>query len=183
METICGIYQIRNTVTNETYIGQSQNIMSRWAHHLSCLRRGKHHAYSLQESFKFYGEAAFVIEVVEKCDEVKLTAREAYWMAREGPQLNTQHRDRVGNPEFWEARKTKANEAREEELRVAQANYMAQFALVAKCRHCKARITGKKRCIHCDQIRRSECEECHNELRHGMIEVGTHEHPGVARLI
>lgn len=62
-----GIYQIRNTVNGEVYVGSATSLRRRWYEHQSCLRRGVHHAVTLQRSWKKNGEVAFVFEPLLAC--------------------------------------------------------------------------------------------------------------------
>ncbi len=61
-----GIYEIRNTVTEHTYIGQAQSIEQRWKNHRERLAAGMHHNYPLQEAWVRDGEDAFVFTVLEE---------------------------------------------------------------------------------------------------------------------
>lgn len=63
---IACIYRIVNTVTGETYVGSTNNWLTRKAQHLTALRSGEHCNEKLQESFRRYGEASFLIEVLER---------------------------------------------------------------------------------------------------------------------
>lgn len=49
--TYAGCYEIRNTETNEVYIGESINLFSRLITHISELYENKHHCKSLQDAF------------------------------------------------------------------------------------------------------------------------------------
>lgn len=62
---VSGVYKIRNTVNGRFYIGSAVNIRKRWNHHLTFLRKGKHHSRHLQCSFNKYGSEAFTVEVLE----------------------------------------------------------------------------------------------------------------------
>lgn len=77
----CGIYSIRNTVSDRVYVGSSQNIGQRWYHHKHKLKRGNHHAKILQRSWNIHGPDAFLFEILEVVDGVdRLFEREQYWM-------------------------------------------------------------------------------------------------------
>jgi group I intron endonuclease len=64
---IGGIYQIRNVVTAQVYIGRSVKAPARISQHFSMLRKGVHHNSHLQSSFKKYGDRAFVGSVLIVC--------------------------------------------------------------------------------------------------------------------
>jgi GIY-YIG catalytic domain len=61
-----GVYQIRNVLTGDCYIGQSIDIEGRWAQHRSNLFHRSHQSYALQAAWDEYGSHAFTWEVVEE---------------------------------------------------------------------------------------------------------------------
>ena len=75
-----GIYMITNIVTNMIYIGQSNNIDSRWRSHLSYLKNNTHYNSYLQRSFNIYGRDNFVLSILEECNTDLLDDRERYWI-------------------------------------------------------------------------------------------------------
>lgn len=75
-----GVYRILCVPTGKVYIGSSKNIASRWASHLSLLRRDEHHSPHLQHAWNKYGEGAFVFEVVELAEKAQLLVREQKWI-------------------------------------------------------------------------------------------------------
>lgn len=68
-----GVYQIRNLITNDIYIGQSINLNRRKQHHLSSLKHSKHKSTYLQNAFNKYGEENFVFEILLICEPFELT--------------------------------------------------------------------------------------------------------------
>jgi group I intron endonuclease len=64
--TASGVYEIRCTVTQECYIGFSNNVWKRWTRHLAMLRQGKHYASLLQAAWLRYGESTFEFTIIEK---------------------------------------------------------------------------------------------------------------------
>jgi len=68
-----GIYEIKNTLTNQRYIGSSVNIHSRWKLHLYQLKRNKHHSIYLQRVWNKYGEKHFEFNILETCEPIKET--------------------------------------------------------------------------------------------------------------
>lgn len=78
--TICGIYQIKNTINNKKYIGQSKNIKKRWKEHQTLLKRNQHHNNHLQNAWNKYGENYFSFSIVEQCIEKELNSKEQYWI-------------------------------------------------------------------------------------------------------
>lgn len=78
LQPVCGIYEIKNTQTGQCYIGQSNNIPSRWASHFAALGRGKHNLCVMQRDWVIYGPDNFVASVVKIVDdESTLLAEEA----------------------------------------------------------------------------------------------------------
>lgn len=75
-----GIYKIVNLVNNKVYIGQSINLDGRFYDHKNYLNSGNHQNIYLQRAWDKYGESNFVFEIIELCEENKLTEREQYWI-------------------------------------------------------------------------------------------------------
>lgn len=76
-----GIYAIRNTISGRVYVGSSINIRYRWYGHRKALNGGKHHAVTLQRSWKKHGKDAFTFEVLELViARDNLVMREQYWI-------------------------------------------------------------------------------------------------------
>jgi group I intron endonuclease len=61
------VYAIENTVNGHRYIGSTTSYKSRWAHHRSSLRRGKHHSFILQKAWDKYGEKSFDFKLLVVC--------------------------------------------------------------------------------------------------------------------
>jgi group I intron endonuclease len=76
-----GIYAIKHMPTGRMYIGQSQNIASRFSVHLATLRAGKHHCSYLQRVWTKYGEHEFKLYVIQLVPIPKLDALEKYWFS------------------------------------------------------------------------------------------------------
>ncbi len=64
---ICGIYEIKNLVNNKSYIGESKDIRTRWASHLSALKCNRHHSKELQSDFNKYGFDNFAFNILCVC--------------------------------------------------------------------------------------------------------------------
>lgn len=79
----CGIYCIKNKITNKIYIGKSKNIYKRIHQHLYDLRKGrKDENRYLKNSWNKYGEdnfEYFVLEFLEENEEL-VAERELFWM-------------------------------------------------------------------------------------------------------
>lgn len=90
MNKIVCVYQIRNIVTGDHYIGSAIHYSRRVTRHLYFLRNGNHHSRYLQNAFNKYGESNFVFEVIELVNDLNaLTTREQYWMDNLTPTYNT----------------------------------------------------------------------------------------------
>ncbi|WP_186446349.1 helix-turn-helix domain-containing protein [Neobacillus bataviensis] len=63
-----GIYEIRCTVNNRVYIGQSRNMRDRISKHKRFLRNGVHENNALQNAWNKYGEENFIFKKLEHYD-------------------------------------------------------------------------------------------------------------------
>lgn len=79
--TICGIYKIENKINKKVYIGQSNNILKRWAEHKRKARLGNESSL-LYYAIRKYGLDNFSFEILEKCEEEKLDEREEYYIKK-----------------------------------------------------------------------------------------------------
>ncbi|MDP4180406.1 MAG: DUF2087 domain-containing protein [Bacillota bacterium] len=68
MKIEAGVYQIRNTQNNKTFIVATPNLKTMNGRHIE-LKRGGHRNKLLQEDWNKYGEEAFVLEVLEVLEE------------------------------------------------------------------------------------------------------------------
>jgi group I intron endonuclease len=78
------IYSIFNLVTKRYYIGSTskQGWYLRKHNHISSLKKGKHHSFKLQSSWRRHGEQNFVFQILEDdIDSFELRAeRETFWI-------------------------------------------------------------------------------------------------------
>lgn len=65
---ISGIYSIVNILNNHRYIGSTNNFYERLMMHRGHLRKNKHHSIVLQRAYNKYGEKAFIVQVLETCE-------------------------------------------------------------------------------------------------------------------
>lgn len=65
-----GIYQIKNVITNQVYIGQSIDLEKRKKSHFRALNGGYHENSKLQNSYNKYGADAFEFSVLESADYI-----------------------------------------------------------------------------------------------------------------
>jgi group I intron endonuclease len=85
----CGVYQIRNILDNNVYIGSAINIKRRWRDHKRELRNNIHRNPHLQYSWNKYGENCFLFEVLEEViDKSNLINREQYHLDNLNPSYN-----------------------------------------------------------------------------------------------
>ena len=72
-----GIYKITNLLTQQSYIGQSNNIERRKIEHFN---NNKYICQSIDKAIQEYGKDNFSFEIIEKCSVEQLTEREKYWI-------------------------------------------------------------------------------------------------------
>lgn len=80
MDTICGIYMIKNIVNEKKYVGKSCDIKRRWSDHKYKLNKGIHVNSHLQSAWNKYGEESFEFVIIEECNEDELNDKEIYWI-------------------------------------------------------------------------------------------------------
>ena len=85
-----GVYQIRNTITNDCYVGSSVNIHQRKTKHLYLLRTNKHDNPRLQNAVNKYGLENFSFEVLQHCKESDLLPLEQILINTIQPTYNIQ---------------------------------------------------------------------------------------------
>lgn len=76
---ISGIYTITNLVTNQIYVGFTNNMSERWQNHRLELSGNRHKSYYLQNDYNKYGKENFLFEIIEECEERFLCSAEHYW--------------------------------------------------------------------------------------------------------
>lgn len=85
---VSGIYQIRNTLNGNCYIGSTIHFQHRWKDHLCKLRCGRHSNLHLQSAFNKYGKEAFIFEILEEVGLEHLIKREQYYFDMLKPEYN-----------------------------------------------------------------------------------------------
>jgi group I intron endonuclease len=86
---IAGIYRLRNRVSNEMYIGATNNLTARRCQHLGKLRRGIN-TKRIQRSHDIYGENSMAFEVLLVCDTRDLSFYEDIALKAFRPALNAE---------------------------------------------------------------------------------------------
>jgi len=82
-----GVYEIKNIVTGERYIGASKKLRIRYTEHFT--GNEKISNKNLQASIKHYGKNLFQFKILEKvADTNLLLKRERYWIGKEKPEYN-----------------------------------------------------------------------------------------------
>jgi len=76
----CGIYLIRNRISEKFYVGSSIDIDRRWTRHLDDLTKNKHHSIKLQNSWNKHGKENFDLFVIQKADFSKIQELEQKWI-------------------------------------------------------------------------------------------------------
>ena len=81
---MCGIYIIKNTITNKVYIGQSVNIKSRWSEHKSRAFNPNSNCYNkpLYCSMRKYGLDVFHFDILCECLPEELDSKEAEYIVQ-----------------------------------------------------------------------------------------------------
>jgi group I intron endonuclease len=82
MDSGSGIYLITCTVTQERYVGSSEDVENRRKRHFYRLSRNAHPNSYLQHAWNRHGADAFVFSVLEYVPVECLTDREQYWIDR-----------------------------------------------------------------------------------------------------
>ena len=78
-----GIYKITNLINNNSYIGQSVDIIKRWRSHFekALVSTTNVYNYPLSRAIRKYGKDNFSCEVLEECLIPELDTKEKHWIA------------------------------------------------------------------------------------------------------
>lgn len=80
-KTKCGIYKITNLITDECYIGQSNDIYRRWSDHCKCgLGIDTPIGNKLYKAIQEYGLENFTFELLIECSQDELNEKEKYFI-------------------------------------------------------------------------------------------------------
>lgn len=88
IENLCGVYQIKNDITGDLYIGSSHKIRNRVLYHFSRLRSNKHNNPYLQKAYNKYGPYSFSASILEICEKGSLLETEQRWLDEISPAYN-----------------------------------------------------------------------------------------------
>lgn len=75
-----GIYEIKNKVNNNIYIGSAISLSDRKNLHFSQLKRGIHHSIILQKAYNKYGKNSLIFKILEYCNIENLIEKEQYYI-------------------------------------------------------------------------------------------------------
>jgi group I intron endonuclease len=84
-----GIYQIKNKINGNFYIGSSKNIYNRKSCHLAQLRENRHHSKYLQRSYNKYGGENFEFTILLVCENFELLRYEQFFLDNYHPKYNS----------------------------------------------------------------------------------------------
>lgn len=77
-----GVYQFKNLITNQRYIGQSVDIEDRYIKHIRLLELGIHHSIKLQKAWDKYGKENFTHCILIECPTDELLKQEKYYVRK-----------------------------------------------------------------------------------------------------
>ena len=79
----CGIYKITNLINELVYIGQAQDIKTRWRNHRTDYLGNNVVNYNnpLYKDMRLYGLDNFSFEIIEECLVSELDEKEKYWIS------------------------------------------------------------------------------------------------------
>jgi predicted GIY-YIG superfamily endonuclease len=83
-----GIYQIKNLINDQIYIGSTNNFRKRWSEHKSGLNNKNHRNSHLQRSWNKYGSEVFEFSILEEVEIHSLLEKEQYWIDTLKPVFN-----------------------------------------------------------------------------------------------
>lgn len=83
-----GIYQIRNTINNDVYIGSAIDFYQRKKKHFNSLKNNSHHSKYLQNAINKYNIENFVFEKLATCPNEYLLKLEQWFINEIKPKYN-----------------------------------------------------------------------------------------------
>lgn len=92
------IYRVTNTITNDSYVGQTRHsIERRYYRHLWLSGHGSETHF--HRAIRLYGDDVFILESLETIEDVaRLTEREQYWISLLHPKYNMTSGGEGGSP-------------------------------------------------------------------------------------
>lgn len=86
---VCGIYQIKNLITGDLYIGSSNDVEKRFKDHKRKLITETHHSRILQHAYNKYSLNDFEFSIICKCDKFLKLYIEQIYIDSMSPRYNT----------------------------------------------------------------------------------------------
>lgn len=90
LKNVCGIYSIKNIVSNELYIGSSTNIGNRFKGYIVDTNTG-YIINKLTKNLVEFGLKNFIFSTIELCSREKLLEREQFYIDKYKPTLNSKN--------------------------------------------------------------------------------------------
>ena len=90
LKNVCGIYSIKNIISNELYIGSSTNIGNRFKGYIVDANSG-YTINKLTRNLVKFGLKNFVFSAIELCAKNKLLEREQFYIDKLRPALNSKN--------------------------------------------------------------------------------------------
>lgn len=90
LKNVCGIYSIKNIVSNELYIGSSANVGNRFKGYIVDANSG-YTINKLTKNLVKFGLKNFVFSAIELCEKNKLLEREQFYIDKLKPTLNSKN--------------------------------------------------------------------------------------------
>lgn len=90
LKNVCGIYSIKNIISNELYIGSSTNIGNRFKGYIVDANTG-YTINKLTRNLVKFGLKNFVFSTIELCAKNKLLEREQFYIDKLKPTLNSKN--------------------------------------------------------------------------------------------
>lgn len=108
--SICGIYLLNFDNNESIYIGQSQDVESRYKRHVREMQQNKHYNYRVQSAYNNFGIPSLLI--LDQCSPIDLTDREMYWIdefnsCKQGLNLRDKDESALRGPEANSAKYTR----------------------------------------------------------------------------
>lgn len=172
LETVSGVYKIKNLINGKYYIGSSINVLNRLTTHFRELRANNHVNSKLQRSYNKYGEGNFIIEIIEICTVNDLLMREQFYLDSLKPELNLMSRATGGIDSHTEESKLK--------MSIAQKNVyrnLTEEQKESRRKNCSLGMKGKKlsfeqRVARSKAIKGSIKQQEHLKKLHKLYNVG-----------
>lgn len=89
MNKIIGVYKITNTITNDFYIGSSNNVKHRWAYHKCQSSWNKQPNNPLYQNIQKYGLDKFIFEILAEVEADFLKETEQHFIEALKPTYNS----------------------------------------------------------------------------------------------